>query len=91
MKNNVKDQLVTDEYAIYNGDCMSVMPTLEDESIDLSVYSPPFAGLYNYSSHENDFSNSRNLVAGIVGTKKIDPERLKDIDFVDLSDTSTRS
>tara|TARA_R110000803_G_scaffold100782_1_gene168836 strand:- start:69 stop:1091 length:1023 start_codon:yes stop_codon:yes gene_type:complete len=57
MKNNVKDQLVTDEYAIYNGDCMSVMPTLEDESIDLSVYSPPFAGLYNYSSSENDFSN----------------------------------
>lgn len=57
MKNNVKDQLVTDEYAIYNGDCMSVMPALEDESIDLSVYSPPFAGLYNYSSSENDFSN----------------------------------
>lgn len=57
MKNNVKDQLVTDEYAIYNGDCMYVMPTLEDESIDLSVYSPPFAGLYNYSSSENDFSN----------------------------------
>jgi len=57
MKNNVKDQLVTDEYAIYNGDCMHVMPTLEDESIDLSVYSPPFAGLYNYSSSENDFSN----------------------------------
>tara|TARA_R100000951_G_scaffold83958_2_gene71720 strand:+ start:1471 stop:2493 length:1023 start_codon:yes stop_codon:yes gene_type:complete len=57
MKNNVKDQLVTDEYAIYNGDCMSVMPTLKDESIDLSVYSPPFAGLYNYSSSENDFSN----------------------------------
>ena len=57
MKNNVKDQLVTDEYAIYNGDCMSVIPTLEDESIDLSVYSPPFAGLYNYSSSENDFSN----------------------------------
>lgn len=57
MKNNVKDQLVTDEYAIYNGDCMEVMPTLKNESIDLSVYSPPFAGLYNYSSSENDFSN----------------------------------
>jgi hypothetical protein len=36
---------------------MLVMPTLKDESIDLSVYSPPFAGLYNYSSSENDFSN----------------------------------
>jgi len=57
MENKVKDQLVTENYAIYNSDCMLVMPTLEDESIDLSVYSPPFAGLYNYSSSENDFSN----------------------------------
>ena len=53
----VKDQTITDRYAIYNGDCMHVMPTIKDESIDLSVYSPPFAGLYNYSSSENDFSN----------------------------------
>jgi DNA modification methylase len=53
----VKDQLITDRYAIYNSDCMLVLPTLETESIDLSVYSPPFAGLYNYSSSENDFSN----------------------------------
>jgi DNA modification methylase len=53
----VKDQLITDNYAIYNSDCMYVLPTLEDKSIDLSVYSPPFADLYIYSSHENDFSN----------------------------------
>jgi DNA modification methylase len=57
MTQNVKDQLITDRFAIYNSDCMLVLPTLEDESIDLSVYSPPFAGLYNYSSSENDFSN----------------------------------
>lgn len=53
----VKDQVVTEDYAIYNSDCMLVMPQLEDNSIDLSVYSPPFAGLYNYSSSPNDFSN----------------------------------
>jgi DNA modification methylase len=53
----VKDQVITEEYAIYNGDCMYVLPSLKDRSIDLSVYSPPFAGLYNYSSSENDFSN----------------------------------
>jgi len=53
----IKDQLVTGNYAIYNSDCMYVLPTLDNESIDLSVYSPPFAGLYNYSSSENDFSN----------------------------------
>ena len=57
MENKVKDQLVTENFAIYNSDCMLVMPTLDDESIDLSVYSPPFAGLYNYSSSPNDFSN----------------------------------
>lgn len=53
----IKDEKVTDEYAIYNSDCMYVLPELEDKSIDFSVYSPPFAGLYNYSSSENDFSN----------------------------------
>src|SRR5690606_40381658 len=53
----VKDQLHTEKYSIYNSDCMLVMPTLESKSIDLSVYSPPFAGLYNYSSSANDFSN----------------------------------
>lgn len=57
MENKVKDQIVTDNYAIYNSDCMLVMPTLDNESIDLSIYSPPFAGLYNYSSSEYDFSN----------------------------------
>ncbi len=51
------DQLVTENLAMYNGDCMDVMPIIEKESIDLSVYSPPFAGLYNYSSSERDFSN----------------------------------
>lgn len=53
----VKDQLITDKYALYNGDCMDVMKVLKSESIDLSIYSPPFAGLYNYSSSERDLSN----------------------------------
>jgi DNA modification methylase len=52
-----KDQLITDNYTIYNSDCMYVLNQLPEKSIDLSVYSPPFAGLYNYSSSENDFSN----------------------------------
>lgn len=53
----IKDQIITDRYAMYNADCMDVFSTLPDNSVDLSVYSPPFAGLYNYSSHERDFSN----------------------------------
>lgn len=57
MQNLVKDQLITENYAIYNGDCMDVLNTMPEASVDLSVYSPPFAGLYNYSSSERDFSN----------------------------------
>ena len=52
-----KQELHEENYSIYNSDCMEILPSLPDESIDLSVYSPPFAGLYNYSSSERDFSN----------------------------------
>ena len=55
-----KEQVITDRYAIYNSDCMEILPSLPDNSIGLSVYSPPFAGLYNYSSSERDFSNCEN-------------------------------
>lgn len=54
---NVKDQIITDDYAIYNGDCVDVVSSLADNSVDLSVYSPPFCGLYNYSSDHRDMSN----------------------------------
>jgi len=54
----VINQKITDRYAIYNGDCCEVIPTLPDNSVGLSVYSPPFCGLYNYSSSARDMSNS---------------------------------
>lgn len=53
----VADQVLTDQYAIYNGDSCEVLPRLPAESVHLSVYSPPFAGLYHYSSSERDLSN----------------------------------
>lgn len=53
----VIDQVVTDRYAIYNGDCIDVMANLPKDSVGLSVYSPPFGGLYHYSSDEHDLSN----------------------------------
>lgn len=56
----IADQEVTDRYAVYNGDCVAGMSSLADESIHLSVYSPPFAGLYQYSSDERDMSNCIN-------------------------------
>ena len=54
---DLTSQVITDKYALYNGDCCQVMPTLPDQCVDLSIYSPPFCGLYNYSSDERDLSN----------------------------------
>ena len=51
------EKKITENYALYNGDCIEVMKEMPDESIDLSVYSPPFCGLYQYSSSERDLSN----------------------------------
>ena len=53
----VLEQQVTERYAAFNGDCIEVMHGLPSESIHLSVYSPPFGGLYHYSSSERDLSN----------------------------------
>jgi DNA modification methylase len=98
METNVKDQVVTDRYAIYNSDCMLVMPTLKDKSIDLSVYSPPFAGLYNYSSSESDFSNCENkeqfldqyeyLIKEIARVTK--PGRISAVHCTDVFDNTCR-
>lgn len=61
---SIDAQVICDRYAIYNGDCIDVMASLPDESMHLSIYSPPFAGpgggLYHYSSDERDLSNCRD-------------------------------
>lgn len=57
---DVLNQSITERYALYNGDCVDVMSALPDGCIHLSVYSPPFCGLYHYSSSERDLSNCRS-------------------------------
>jgi DNA modification methylase len=56
----VKEQTTSKTYALYNGDCVETMRTLPPGCVDLSIYSPPFCGLYNYSSSERDLSNCRS-------------------------------
>lgn len=93
-----KDQLITENYAIYNSDCMEVLPTLGDKSIDLVIYSPPFAGLYNYSSSERDFSNCESkeqflqqyefLVSELSRVTK--PGRINAVHVTDVFDNTCR-
>jgi DNA modification methylase len=60
----ITEQVITDQYAIYNGDSAEWITSLPDESLGMSIYSPPFATenggcLYNYSSSVRDLSNAR--------------------------------
>ena len=49
-----------DEWTLINGDCVEECATLDPNSIDLSIYSPPFISLYTYSNTERDMGNCRN-------------------------------
>lgn len=42
------------------GDSVERMKEIPDDSVDLSVYSPPFADLYTYTATERDLGNCRN-------------------------------
>lgn len=58
-KYSVKQQEVTDKYALYNGDSCEVLKGIPDNSVHFMVYSPPFASLYTYSNSERDLGNCR--------------------------------
>jgi DNA modification methylase len=49
-----------DDWTLHYGDCVLAMQGMEANSVDLSVFSPPFANLYIYSDSLNDMGNTRN-------------------------------
>lgn len=54
------NQVVTDQYAIYEGDCFELIRAIPSESIHFGVHSPPFTGLYKFSNFDRDLSNSED-------------------------------
>lgn len=54
------DETKTKNYHVYLGDSCEVMKTLKSDSIDFSIFSPPFASLYTYSSSERDLGNCQD-------------------------------
>lgn len=61
----VRNQMIQDQYALYHADCMEVLPTLPEASVGLSVYSPPFPELYQYSDDPRDMCNCVNYQEAI--------------------------
>lgn len=47
-------------YKIQQGDSLELIKTIKDESVGLSIFSPPFASLYTYSNNAHDLSNCKS-------------------------------
>jgi DNA modification methylase len=53
----VIDQVITDRFSMYQGDCVEVVSAMPECSVDFTVFSPPFASLYTYSASDRDMGN----------------------------------
>jgi len=56
----IRNQTITENFALYNGDCVEVTPMIPSNSVGLTVFSPPFASLYTYSDEIADMGNSKD-------------------------------
>ena len=65
MKTEIK-KVVKEDYTLINGDCIKEIKSIPDESISLSVFSPPFADLYCYSDSIEDMGNSKDYKEFLV-------------------------
>ena len=55
----VLDQKMGESWASYNADCVEIAKSLPDDSIGLTITSPPYSNLYCYSGSDRDLGNSR--------------------------------
>lgn len=70
-------QEVRDRWALYQGDCVDLVREIPDNSIDFTVYSPPFASLYTYSASDRDLGNCANQEEFFEHFKFLIPELLR--------------
>lgn len=57
---NTINQVITDDYSLYQGDCVELCAGLPDNSVHYSIFSPPFASLYTYSNSDRDMGNCKS-------------------------------
>ena len=92
------NQVITDQYAIYEGDSCELMTQIPDNSIGLSIHSPPFEGLYKFSNSDRDISNSEGenfyihygfIIEQLLRITK--PGRLASVHCMQLPTSKTRN
>jgi hypothetical protein len=57
---NVLSQIHEKDYSLYTADCVEVCSSMPSNSIDLSIFSPPFSSLYTYSNSDRDMGNCKD-------------------------------
>ncbi len=57
---NVLSQIHENNFSAYNADCVEVCASMPSNSVDFTIFSPPFSSLYTYSNSERDMGNSKN-------------------------------
>lgn len=90
--NNVINQQQGDNWSLVHGDCIEVMNAMPENSVHLSIFSPPYASLYTYSNSDRDLGNSANdaqfyehfdfVVAGLHRITK--PGRIVCVDVMNI-------
>lgn len=94
---DVLNQLITDKYAIYNGDSCELIRGLPDDCMHYGLHSPPFEGLYKFTDSTRDISNSeggafwehyRFLISEMLRITM--PGRLHSVHCMQLPATKTR-
>jgi DNA modification methylase len=56
----ILDQEMSNNWAMYQGDCVEVIKSIPTESVHYSIFSPPFSNLFTYSDSERDIGNCKN-------------------------------
>jgi len=89
------DERAGEGWALMLGDACERLAEVESESVDLSIYSPPFASLYTYSPTSRDLGNSHSreeflehyayVIDGVLRATK--PGRLSCVHVQQLSTT----
>ena len=91
------DQVVNDQYAIYQGDSCEIIRGIPGDSIHFGIHSPPFEGLYRFSNYDRDISNNDGpsfwehysfLIAELLRVTK--PGRLHSVHVMQLPTSKTR-
>lgn len=60
-KSTYQHQVVSGEgWTLNHGDCVEVVRAMEPDTIDYTIFSPPFASLYTYSNSDRDMGNCQD-------------------------------